>query len=65
MTGKILIILGLALGLSVWAADSQAKDGETKLKVQKTDVEWKKILTKGQYQVLRKAGTEFIPSPTR
>jgi peptide-methionine (R)-S-oxide reductase len=39
-------------------ATSETKPEEPAGKVEKTDEEWKKILTPDQYRILRKAGTE-------
>ena len=52
---KLLILL---LTLSVCGAVlAKEKSGKT-FKVQKTDAEWRKLLTEEQYQVLRGKGTE-------
>ena len=44
-------------GWYVWRAPAQA-DAELKFEIVKTDDEWRKILSKEQYRVLRKQGTE-------
>lgn len=40
------------------AGDETGKQEETKAEVQKTDEEWRKQLTPGQYKILREHGTE-------
>jgi len=70
---KILILLLVVLVAGLFAAfgfartgaksaanaPTDAKKGTTVIeKVEKTDAEWRKLLTPEQYQILRKAGTE-------
>lgn len=53
------------LGLTLAAASSRraaAADGKETFEVMKSDTEWKKILTKDQYAVLREHGTEWAGS---
>src|SRR3989442_12564520 len=49
-------MLGLIAGLrALWSAEAEAADG---FEIQKSDSEWRAILTKAQYDVLRRHRTE-------
>ena len=56
MTGRLLVVLGLCLGMMAWSADD-AKSADS-FKVKKSDAEWKKELSPDAYKVLRHEGTE-------
>jgi peptide-methionine (R)-S-oxide reductase len=67
MTSRILSLLCCALPLAACSAGDDKKPMMETLsekpddpagKVDKTDAEWKKLLTPEQYRILRKAGTE-------
>ncbi|MDT7042635.1 peptide-methionine (R)-S-oxide reductase MsrB [Candidatus Nitronereus thalassa] len=47
-----------ALGKALGFGQALAKESPMKFEIEKTDQEWKKILTPEQYAVLRKEGTE-------
>ncbi|MGH7273553.1 MAG: peptide-methionine (R)-S-oxide reductase MsrB [Nitrospiria bacterium] len=63
MDRRTLIKAGLALGLGILARvlglrPAQAKESEEMFEIEKTDEEWRSLLTPEQYSVLRKEGTE-------
>ncbi|NVK53760.1 MAG: peptide-methionine (R)-S-oxide reductase MsrB [Flavobacteriaceae bacterium] len=53
-----IIILTLIATLTSYTIQAQKKSTTKKYKVTKTETEWKNILTKEQYYILREAGTE-------
>lgn len=64
---RLFVALTLALGLASCSAEenkktimeiSHEKPAEPTGKVEKTDAEWKKLLTPEQYHILRESGTE-------
>lgn len=55
--GIILIFISLIFSCNSSAQKAETKEKEV-FKISKTDAEWKKLLTKEQYRVLREAGTE-------
>jgi peptide-methionine (R)-S-oxide reductase len=56
---RYVIGLGLLTALATFASIGSAEDFPTKpRKVNKTDAEWQKLLTRGQYLVTRKKETE-------
>ena len=62
MDRRTLLKAGMALGIGLFAKHLatwpvEAKEGRI-VKVTKTDDEWKQLLTKDQYYVLRQEGTE-------
>lgn len=55
----VLVVFVLLSGRSAAAADSDvAPQGPPVSRIEKTDAEWKKILTRDQYYILRDHGTE-------
>ena len=53
------VAITLGVGATARAADPKTiAPAQTRFEVMKTDDEWKKILTREQYEVLRKHGTE-------
>ena len=62
---KLVLIAGLMLISTIGACQSGSKDSSTKkmkasvkYKIEKSDEEWRKELTKEEFQVLRQKGTE-------
>ena len=51
----LLVLLGVFYGC---VANAQKKKTSKKYKIEKTELEWKNILTEEQYYILREAGTE-------
>lgn len=51
----LLVLLGVFYSCST---NAQKKNTSKKYKVEKTELEWKNILTEEQYYILREAGTE-------
>lgn len=63
MDRRTLIKAGLAMGLGILARvlglrPAQAKEAGDMFEIEKTDEEWRSLLTPEQYSVLRKEGTE-------
>ena len=63
MDRRTLIKAGLAMGLGILARvlglrPAQAKEAGEMFEIEKTDEEWRSLLTPEQYSVLRKEGTE-------
>jgi len=58
---RISLVLMLALTCTFGACQKNAKTAEasTEYRIQKTDAEWKKILTDEQFRILRQQGTEY------
>jgi peptide-methionine (R)-S-oxide reductase len=60
MINRRLMLVGgavAALAGTRWATSSRAT-AETSFEVEKSDAEWRKLLTPAQYEVLRREGTE-------
>ena len=55
---KIILLLSIALFITCKTKAQHTQMEEKKYSVQKTNSEWKEILTPMQYYVLREAGTE-------
>jgi len=53
----VALIVTLLISFTMYE-DTVAKESDVKYEVQKTDEEWKGILTKQEYKVLRNKGTE-------
>lgn len=51
----LLVLLGVFYSCST---NAQKKNTSKKYKIEKTELEWKNILTEEQYYILREAGTE-------
>src|SRR5689334_17325141 len=61
LTRRYLLLAGAGLGALALARWPQSADAATEgtFEVQKSEEEWRKILTKEQFQILRKHGTEY------
>ena len=55
---SLVLILGLSYFTGACQSTSESKEESSTYLVQKTDEEWKKILSEEQFYILRKQGTE-------
>lgn len=55
-------ILALGAAGATWLRQGHSAGPATKFEIEKTDEEWKRLLTPEQYAVLRKHGTEYAGS---